>query len=45
MGDKQDLKTITIPYGLIVSITDEPTRIKCTSETLVDYIKNRSQQC
>ena len=26
--EENDLETVTIPYGLIVSNTDEPTKIK-----------------
>ena len=36
--EKQDLETVTLPYGLIVSNTDQPTRKKGTSKTLIDYI-------
>ena len=35
---KQDLETVTLPYGLIVSNTDQHTRIKRTSKTIIDYI-------
>ena len=35
---KQDLETVTLPYGLIVSNTDKPTRIKGTSKTSIEYI-------
>ena len=36
--EKQDLEAEFLPYGLIVSITDQPTRIKGPSKTLIDYI-------
>ena len=36
--EKQILQTVTLPYGLIVSNTDQPTRIRGTSKTLIDYI-------
>ena len=36
---KHDLETVTPPpFGLIVSKTDQPTMIKGTSKTLIDYI-------
>ena len=35
---KQDLETVILPYGLIVSNTDQPTRMKGTSKTLIEYI-------
>ena len=36
--EKQDLETVTLPYDLIVSNTDQPTRKKGTSKTSIDYI-------
>ena len=33
--EKQDLETVILPYGLIVSNADQPTRIKGTSKTLI----------
>ena len=36
--EKQDLETVIFPYGLIVINTDQPSRIKGTSKTLIDYI-------
>ena len=36
--EKRHLETVTHPYGLIFSNTDQPTRIKGTSKTLVKYI-------
>ena len=35
---KEDLETLILSYGLIVSKTDQPTRLKATSKTLIDYI-------
>ena len=36
--EKQDLETVTPPYGLRVSSTDQPTRIKDTSKKSIEYI-------
>ena len=36
--EKQDLETVTVPHVLIVSNTDEPTRIKGSLKLLIDYI-------
>ena len=32
------METVFLPYGLIANNTDQPTRIKGTSKTLIDYI-------
>ena len=37
-SEKRDLGTVTTAYGLIVSNTDEPTRIEGTLQTLIDCI-------
>ena len=36
--EQQNLDTVILPYGLTVTNTKEPTRVKCQSRSFIDYI-------
>ena len=36
--ERQDLKTVILPYGFKINNTDEPTRVRGNSKSLIDYI-------
>ena len=36
--ERQDLETVILPYGLRINNTDEPTRVRGNSKSLIDYI-------
>ena len=36
--EKKDLETVILPYGFKINNTDEPTRVRGNSNSLIDYI-------
>ena len=41
--ERQDLGTVILPYGFKINNTDEPTRVRGNSKSLIDYITDHFQ--